>query len=92
MNEKNKISNFKYGNELDIERIISEYSNYLFKVIKNICGNYLIIEDIEEIILDVFIALWNNKDKLQDDKNIKPYISAIAHNLTKKKMSEKITI
>lgn len=89
MNEKNRISNFKDGNNLNIERIINEYSNYLFKVIKNICGNYLLLEDIEEIILDVFVALWKNKYKLDETKDIKPYISAIAHNLTKKKMNEK---
>ncbi len=95
MNERNKISNFKSNNELDIEKVINEYSNYLFKVIKNICGNYLQLEDIEEVILDVFLALWKNRDKLDDTKDIKPYISAIAHNLTKKKMtikSEKLNI
>lgn len=89
MNEKNKISNFKNGNELDIEKIINEYSNYLFMVVKNACGNYLQSEDIEEIILDVFLALWNNKEKLDETKDIKPYISSIAHNLIKKKMSLK---
>lgn len=88
MNEDNKISSFKNGNELDIEKIINEYSNYLLKVIKNISGNYLSIEDIEEVILDVFLALWKNKDKLDEEKSIKPYIASIAHNLTKKKMTE----
>lgn len=88
MNEKNIISNFKEGNKLNIERIIEEYSNYLFTVIKNICGDILTIEDIEEIIFDVFLALWKNKDKLDEEKNIKPYISSIAHNLTKKKLTE----
>lgn len=85
---KNKISNFKYGNELNIEKVINEYSNYLFKVIKNICINYLPIEDIEEIIIDVFIALWKNKDRLDEEKDIKSYIASIAHNLTKKKMTK----
>lgn len=88
MNEDNKISSFKNGNELDIEKIINEYSNYLLKVIKNISGNYLSMEDIEEVILDVFLALWKNKDKLDEEKSIKPYIASIAHNLTKKKMTE----
>lgn len=70
MNDKNKISNFKCGNELNIEKIINEYSNYLFKIIKNICGNFLQIEDIEEIILDVFMAVWKNKEKLDEEKNV----------------------
>jgi len=76
------------NNEINIEKIINEYSNYLSVVVKNICGNFLSNEDIEEIILDVFLALWKNREKLDDEKLIKPYIASIAHNLTKKKMSE----
>lgn len=56
MNENDKISNFKHKNELNIEEIINKYSNYLFKVIKNISKEYLSLEDIEEIILDVFYS------------------------------------
>ena len=88
MNERNTISNFKYKNELDIEKLIKEYSNYLYKIINNIGGGYLSTEDIEEIIVDVFIAIWKNQTKLDENKNMKPYISAIAHNLTKKKLSK----
>lgn len=87
MNTNNLISNYIIDNELDMEKIISEYSNYLLKVISNICGNYLSSEDIEELILDVFMALWKNKSKLDTNKKIKPYIASIAHNLTKKKMT-----
>ena len=86
MNEK--ISKFKINDEIDIERIIDEYSNYLSVVIKNICGNILSDEDVEEILLDVFLALWKNREKLDKNKPIKPYISSIAHNLTKKKMTQ----
>ena len=83
-----KISNYKNNNEIDIEKIINEYSNYLLVIVKNICGNYLSNEDIEEILLDVFLALWKNRERLDEGKPIKPYISSIAHNLTKKKMTE----
>ena len=45
-------------------------------------------EDIEEIILDVFVAIWKNTEKLDGERDIKPYLASIAHNLTKKKLSE----
>ncbi len=86
MNEK--ISELKINNEIDIEKIINEYSNYLYIVVKNICGTFLTNEDIEEILLDVFLVLWKNREKLDESRLIKPYISSIAHNLTKKKMTE----
>lgn len=87
MNEKDTISNFRYKDELNMEKLIKEYSNYLFRIIDNIGGRYLHSEDIEEIILDIFIAVWKNQTKLDESKSIKPYISSIAHNLTKKKLA-----
>lgn len=90
MNEKNKISDFKDTNELDIEKIIKEYSNYVFKVIKNISRNNLTMEDIEEIIVDVFLVIWKNREILEADKEIKPYLASVTHNLTKKKISSMI--
>ena len=69
MNERDRISNFKYKNELDIEKLIKEYSKYLYKIINNIGRGYLSSEDIEEIIVDVFIALWKNQSKLDESKN-----------------------
>ena len=45
-------------------------------------------EDIEEIILDVFVAIWKNTEKLDGERDITPYLASIAHNLTKKKLSE----
>lgn len=84
----NLIKDYILDKELDIELIINEYSGYLQKIISNICGGYLKQEDIEEIILDVFYSLWKNKEKLDIEKEIKPYIASIAHNLTKKKMTK----
>ena len=74
----NLIRDFIINDELDIEKIINEYSGYLLKVVSNICGTYLNREDIEEIILDVFCTLWKNKEKLDLEKDIKPYIASIA--------------
>lgn len=82
------IKDFIINDELDIEKIVSEYSGYLLKVVSNICGTFLKQEDIEEIISDVFYVLWKNKQKLNLEKDIKPYIASIAHNLTKKKMTK----
>ena len=88
LKEANKISCYQKGNELDIEEIITQYTGYLFKVIQNKCGNHLASEDIEEIILDVFFAIWKNREKLEEDKDIKPYLASVAHHLTSKKLAQ----
>lgn len=88
MEENNKISHYIKENELDMEKIITQYTGYLFKVIQNKCGSSLASEDIEEVILDVFFATWKNREKLEENKDIKPYLASIAHHLTSKKLAQ----
>ena len=41
------------NNELDLEQIIEDYSNYIYIIIRNMTSNLLHEEDIEELISDV---------------------------------------
>ena len=42
-------------------------------------------EDIEEIISDTYVTLWNNTEKLDINKKISSYLFGITKNLIKKK-------
>ena len=57
---------------------------YVFIIIKN-SGYIFSNEDIEEIASDVFLAVWKNKEKLDPNKEIAPYIGKITKNLISKK-------
>ena len=72
MREKNQIKKYKNNNELDLEKIIDEYSRYVYKIIKNMA--ILSDEDTEEIISDTFFILWKNKEKLNEEKLLSSYI------------------
>lgn len=76
------ISQYKNGNELQIEQIFIKYSSYVCKIIKNMSHN-LTNEDVEEIVLDVFLIIWNNKEKLKSDFPIEPYMASITRNIVK---------
>lgn len=78
------ISNYKNNNELAIEDIVAQYSNYVYKIIKNISKN-ISNEDTEEILLDVFMAVWNNREKLKEELPLKPYIVGVTKNAIKNK-------
>lgn len=78
------ISNYKNNNELAIEDIVAQYSNYVYKIIKNISKN-ISNEDTEEILLDVFMAVWNNREKLKAELPLKPYIVGVTKNAIKNK-------
>lgn len=70
---------------LNIEKIMEEYTPYIYAVItkKNInLGN----EDIEEIISDVFLAVWKNQNKLDKTKEMTAYIGGITNNIFYKKI------
>lgn len=83
MKNKNEIKNYKKNNELDLEKIIDEFSGYVYKIIKNIA--ILSDEDTEEIVSDTFFILWKNKEKLDEEKLLSSYIAGIARNLVKEK-------
>lgn len=79
-----KIDNYFKNDILQIENLMDDYTNYILTIIKNFSIN-LSEEDAEEILLDVFLALWNNQEKLVRDCNMSAYIAGITKNLIKKK-------
>ena len=78
-----KIRNYIKDNSLDLEKIINDYSAYINTIITNMSTNYLNSEDKEEIASEVFFALWKNKDRLDVDKFLSPYIAGITKNVVK---------
>lgn len=73
-------------NTINIEKIVNEYSGYIFTIIKNITKNVILDEDIEELISDVILVVWKNKEKLDLELPLKPYIAGIAKNVAKNKL------
>ncbi len=57
---------------------------YIFIIIKN-SGYLFSNEDIEEIASDVFLVIWKNKEKLDINKEIAPYIAGITKKMILKR-------
>ena len=85
-----KIYNYMSNNILKIEDIMNDYTNYIYTIIRNSYVN-LPDEDVEEIVLDVFLTIWNNQSKLDINKKLSSYIVGITRNLIKKKYRDYIT-
>ena len=71
---------------LDLEKIIDEYSGYIYTIIQNMSANIFNQEDIEEIISDTFFILWKNQNKIDKEKSLSSYIAGIARNLVKERL------
>ena len=79
--------------QLDIKKIVEDYSGYVYTVVKNSVKGNLTQEDIEEIIADIFFVLWSNQEKLEIDKPLNAYLVGISRNLIKEKYRKnKITV
>lgn len=82
-----KIEDYFENNKLQVENLMNDYTNYILTIIKNF-SIILSEEDTEEIMLDVFLALWNNQEKLIRECSMSAYIAGITKNLIKKKYSK----
>ncbi len=78
MNSK-KIREYITDEKLDMTNIIKDFARYVFIIIKNSKYDFR-SEDIEEIASDVFLVIWQNRNKLDINKEIKPYIAGITKN------------
>ena len=86
MNNCKEIKHYIKNNELDLEKIINEYSSYTATVINNMAKDNLNKEDKEEIISEVFFILWKNKNKLNinkymDYKKSKAPVNTVTRNI-----------
>ena len=87
--EENTIEKYIKNNILDIEQLIKDYKKYIYTIAKNNSKGFLSNEDIEEIVSDTFLTIWHNKNKIEKNKMLKNYISAVTKNLVLKKFREK---
>ncbi len=88
--EARLLKQLKNKNDKAIESAIELYTPYVSTVLYNIAGASLMREDIEEIISDVFISLWQNADKIDLQKGtIRSYIAATARNYALKRFMQR---
>ena len=93
MKEKKELENYIINGNIDLDRIVDDYTPYLRKIIQNMVNNNLSEEDKEEIILDTFFILWKKYNENYYIKSLSSYIAGITRNLIKEKLkSFKYTI
>ncbi len=82
MNEVKLINRLRNNEPMALQKLISTYQGYAAAIIRNVGRDILSESDVEELTADVFLAVWQTADKIQEGK-IKAYIGAIARNKTK---------
>lgn len=89
MKEKKELENYIINENIDLDRIVDDYTPYLRKIIQNMVGNNLTEEDKEEIILDTFFVLWKRYKENYHIISLDFYMAGITRNLVKEKLKSK---
>ncbi len=82
------IKEIKKGKENSLSKLMDIYIPYVIKIVTMISQNMLAKEDVEEIVSDVFFAVWVNRDSIDIERDISAYIAQIARNKTKNKLRD----
>lgn len=82
------IQGLKAQEERALNTCINRYHSYVSYIVTNIIGKVFPREDIEEVMMDVFLAIWNHADSIdiKVSSSLKPYIGAVARNKAKNKL------
>lgn len=80
MNEKELIIQLKKADPAALEEAIAVYSGYVMAVLIKILGQNAVQEDRDELLSDVFVALWKSRDLLREDGALKFWLAVVARN------------
>lgn len=85
MNEKILLMRLKHKSEKALSEVIEKYTAYVTTIIREILDNKATEEDREELVADVFIALWKTAERVDyiHYSSLKAYIGMIARNKAK---------
>lgn len=86
MNKENLIEEYISKNNLDMDKVVDDYYNYISTIIRNSYSFKL--EDEDEMISDVFLIVWKNREKLRLKEKFSPYIAGITKKVIYRKHKE----
>ena len=75
--EESLVARLREGDEGALGEIIEQYTPYVGAIVWNIVRESLSLEDAQELVSDVFCALWHNADKARPEA-LKAYLGSIA--------------
>lgn len=84
MEQNHLISRYMIDNKLNIEQVMLDFTPYLCTIVNRKRGTFS-DEDVEEIISDIFYAVWKNQHKLDCEKSMSAYLAGVAKNIIYKK-------
>jgi len=76
----------RLGDPDALTEVMERYAAYAAKIIAVYLNRTLPAEDMEEVLSDVFVNLWNSRAHMKGE--VKPYLAAIARNAARQKLRQ----
>ena len=83
--KKKMLKDYLENGKLNIDKMLDDFYGYVYIIVKNGVSSHITDEDIEEIISDVFVAIWKNSERLSATTDLKAYLAGTAKNRIKNK-------
>lgn len=78
--DKDLLIRLRKKDQSALQAAIHHYSPYVAAVVRKSLGPQGSSQDVEELISDAFVALWQNAAKLRDDSDLKYWLAVVARN------------
>lgn len=88
MSDAELIQRLKDKKQKALIQVMDCYGGYVYTIVRNIIGDRMQVEDIEETVSDVFFKLWQNSSRLDMERPLKPYLVSMARNMARNKLRE----
>lgn len=88
MRNKLEINNYIINNNINMDKIVDDYTPYIKTIIRNMVGTNLSEEDKEEILLDTYFVLWKKYNENYEIFELSSFIAGITRNLIKEKLKK----
>ena len=85
MEERQLLRRLRKGDTAALSQIMDAYSAYLYAIIQNIIRPPLQPEDIEEVLSDVFLRLWEKAADVEPG-HLRAWLGTVARNRAKDKL------
>lgn len=87
-NEKRLAEELKRGSTAALNEIMDGLSGYVCTVVRNFSRGTLSEDEIDELAVNIFFKLWQNREKLDEEIGLKAYLSAAARNAVKNRFRD----
>lgn len=80
VDEKKLAGRLKRGSRGALEQVIGRFTPYVGVTAWRVLGGNAAREDLEEIVSDVFLALWAHAEELEPEQGLRPWLGTVARN------------